>query len=76
MLERAHEPRKLISGAPQERERVEDEAGHDAGMSAQHEHKAYEDQPANSAHTSPTLTDKDCRNPYPQRGQISHRIFR
>jgi len=36
MLERAHERRKLISCAPQNREQVHDEACHDAGMSAQH----------------------------------------
>ena len=48
MLERAHERRKLISGAPQNREQVYDEACHDAGMSAQHKHKANEDRPANS----------------------------
>ena len=48
LLEAAHERRKLISGASQNREQVVDEAGHDAGMSAQHEHKAYEDDPADS----------------------------
>jgi len=46
LLKAAHERRKLISGAAQNREQVVDEAGHDTGMSAEHEHKAYEDDPA------------------------------
>ena len=48
LLEPAHKRRKLISGAPQNRKQVVDEAGHDAGMRAQHEHKAYDDDPADS----------------------------
>jgi hypothetical protein len=45
-LEPAQKRRELISGAPQNIKQVVDEAGHGAGMSAQHEHKAYDDNPA------------------------------
>ena len=48
LLEAAHERRELISGTAQDREQVLDEAGHGAGMSAQHEHKAYDDDPTDS----------------------------
>jgi hypothetical protein len=47
-LEPAHEGRKLICGTTQDREQVLDEDDHGAGMSAQHEHKAYDDDPADS----------------------------
>jgi len=48
LSEAAHERRKLISGTAQDREQVLDEADHGGGMSAQHEHKAYDDDPADS----------------------------
>ena len=50
-LEPAQKRRKLVSGAPQNIKQMVDEAGHGAGMSAQHEHEAYDDDPADcSAH--------------------------
>jgi hypothetical protein len=49
LLEAAHERRKLISGTAQDREQMLDEADHGAGMSAQHEHKAYADDPTDSS---------------------------
>jgi len=45
-LEPAHKGRKLVSGTAQNRKQVVDEAGHAAGMSAQHEHETYYDGPA------------------------------
>ena len=46
LLEPAHKRRKLVSGIAQNSKQVVDEAGHVAWMSAQHEHKAYDDDPA------------------------------
>lgn len=48
LLEPAHERRKLTSGTAQDRGQVLDEADHGAGMSAQHEHEAYDDDPTDS----------------------------
>lgn len=48
LLEAADERGQLVSGTAHDREQVLDEAGHGAGMSAQHEHKAYDDNPADS----------------------------
>jgi hypothetical protein len=46
LLEPAHKRRKLVSGIAQNRRQVVDEGGHGGGMSAQHEHKAHDDEPA------------------------------
>ena len=46
LLELVHKRRKLVSGIAQNGKQVVDEAGHAAGMSAQHEYKAYDDEPA------------------------------
>jgi hypothetical protein len=46
LLEPAHKRRKLVPGAPQNRKQVVDEPGHDSGMCAEHEDKAYDDDPS------------------------------
>ena len=60
LLEAAHERRKLISGTAQDREQVLDEADHGAGMSAQHEHKAHDDDPTDSPAHGYWSRDADC----------------